>query len=422
MPEIHQHRFESGLVLLAQVYPDARSLSLTCRLPAGVASEPADRSGLAPLLAEMIFRGAGDLDARAHSDELDRLGVRRSASARRESTRFSATMLAENVDEALPRLLDMLCAPRLEEAALEPARELGRQAIAGLADQPQQRVGHHLMRRCEPAPFDRSVVGTLPGLEAIDLADVQSFHRSNYVPDGSVLAVAGHLDFAALKDQVGQCLADWSGSATVPEAQSRAPQGYEHETADTAQAHIGVAYDAPPAPDDQAALQRTAVAVLSGGMSGRLFTEVREKRGLCYSVYARYAGRRDRGHVLAQAGTTVDRAQETLDVLVGELRRLSDGVDEDEFERARTGLKSRLVMEGESTGARASALAGDWHLYGRPRTLAERAEEIEAVKLDQLRAYLAGHRPAAMTAVTIGPKPLDASAALADTATEEATS
>ena len=171
--------------------------------------------------------------------------------------------------------------------------------------------------------------------------------------------------------------------------------------------HIGIAYDAISELDDNSILQRVATAVLSGGMSGRLFTEVREKRGLCYSVYATYAAQKQRGAVLSYVGTTAPRAQETLDVLIGEHTRLGDGISKDEFDRAIVGMKSRLVMQGESSGARAAAIAYDQHTFGRPRTLDERRAQVDAITLEKLVEYVAQHRPGAMTIVTIGPDKLN---------------
>ena len=117
-----------------------------------------------------------------------------------------------------------------------------------------------------------------------------------------------------------------------------------------------------------------AVNVLAGGMSARLFTEVREKHGLCYSVWASYQTFKDRASILCYAGTTNERAQETLDVTLGELRRLKDGIEPDEVERVQAGLKSSLIMQEESTSARAGTLASDWYYLGRVR----RFDEIQA--------------------------------------------
>ena len=158
-------------------------------------------------------------------------------------------------------------------------------------------------------------------------------------------------------------------------------------------------------------MERVTTSALSGGMSGRLFTEVREKRGLCYSVHASYAADRDYGRSIAYSGTTPERAGETLKVLRGELERIATSagqVTEDEFARAIVGMKSRLVMSGESTGARASALARDIWKLGRPRSLDELAETVDAITLDQVNDYLAQRSMGEMTVCTLGPESLEA--------------
>jgi predicted Zn-dependent peptidase len=184
-------------------------------------------------------------------------------------------------------------------------------------------------------------------------------------------------------------------------------RGYAHEHADSTQVHIGLAYEALPEPDDRSILQKAAVNILSGGMSGRLFTEVREKRGLCYSVFASYAGQRDRGAILAYSGTSAPRAQETLDVLKAELIRLSEGVQKDEYDRAIVGMKSRLVMQGESTSSRAAAIASDQYTLGYPRSLDEMARRVDAVTLKDVNDFVHANAPGQMTIVTVGPAPLE---------------
>ena len=125
---------------------------------------------------------------------------------------------------------------------------------------------------------------------------------------------------------------------------------------------------------------RAAVAVLGGYSSARLFTEVREKRGLCYSVYASYESHRDRAALLCYAGTSPDRAQETLDVMLAELRRLGrDGIDHDELETMRAGLKSSLIMAQESSMSRSAALASDWYFLNRVRPLEEISAQLDAL-------------------------------------------
>jgi len=406
MTQIQSRKLPNGLVVLAEPVAEARSLAVNLLTPAGLAVQPGDQEGVAPLLAEMVLRGAGGRSSREHSDAMDRLGMHRSVSPSTRFLRFGGTLIGDRYAEALPLLFDLVTSPALDNAELEPARDLALQAIAGLDDAPQQRAMIELRARHLPAPLGRSSLGVKGHIEAVTADDVRAFWKSRCVPSGSILSFAGRFDFDALYAVVEASLSGWSGDATDDPDPVPAVGGTHHLPADSTQVHIGLAYQAVPAIHADRTLQSAAVAVLSGGMSGRLFTEVREKRGLCYSVYARYAAQKDRGDVTAYAGTTAPRAQETLDVLTAELRRLADGVDEGEFRRAVVGMKSRLVMEGESTGARAGAIASDQYLFGRPRTLAEDAAEVDALTLDALNDFLKRSPAGRMTVVTLGPEPL----------------
>jgi predicted Zn-dependent peptidase len=391
MSRIHTYQYDNGMTLL---------------LPAGAAHEPTDRLGVAAVLSEMIFRGAGDLDAREHSDALDRLGIHRSSQVRSVHTRIGARFMGDRLDEALPLLLDMARRPRLEENSFGPAVQLGLQSLEGLEDVPQEKVMVELKRRHLGEPLGRSVLGEADHLRAMSLEDVHNFHRDHFVPNGAILSLAGNVDPDQVYERVAEQLGDWAGqSPAIPGAAEPTGQS-DHITADTAQQHIGLAHKAVSARAPETMTQCLAMAVLSGGMSGRLFTEVREKRGLCYAVYATYAAMRDTGAVFAYAGTTPQRASETLEVMESELRRLGDGVEREEFDRAAVGLKSRVVMQGESTSARAQAIAQDQYLLDRPRTLDELAGEIDAVTHEKLNAFLAEHRPQQFTSLTIGPEPL----------------
>jgi len=150
-----------------------------------------------------------------------------------------------------------------------------------------------------------------------------------------------------------------------------------------------------------------AVGVLSGGMSSRLFTEVREKRGLCYTVYATQATLKDRGAVLCYSGTTAERAQETLDVMLGELKRLSAGIEQHELTRLKARIKSGLIMQQESSSSRSSSMARDWYLLGRVRTLDEVSKLVDGLSAESINAYLKQHPPGDFTIVTLGRNTLE---------------
>jgi predicted Zn-dependent peptidase len=184
------------------------------------------------------------------------------------------------------------------------------------------------------------------------------------------------------------------------------PAKRAHLSKETQQTQIAIAFPSVPIghPEYYAALG--AVNVLSGGMSARLFTEVREKRGLCYAVWATYTTFKDRASVLCYAGTTNDRAQETLDVTLGELQRLQEGISKDEVERVQAGLKSSLIMQEESTSARAGTLASDWYYLGRVRTVEEIQAAVNGLTPRKILNHLRRHPPQDFTIVTLGPKPL----------------
>ncbi len=406
MPAIQTHRLPNGLTLLTEPMPAAQSAALCLLVPAGVATQPGSHQGVAPLLADHIGRGAGGLTARQHSDALDTLGVQRETDAQTRWFSIHATLLGEHLPAALPLLLDMALRPNLADDTFGPCKDLALQSLDALADEPQQRAMIELRRRHLPDPLGRHPYGNRDALEQLTAADARAFWRDRFKPDGAVLAVAGRVDTDALLAQLDALTSDWRGKAELPAVQPDPHRVYAHQHDGSTQVHIAVGYDAVAEGDADATLQRAAVAVLSGGMSGRLFTEVREKRGLCYSVYASYLGQADRGDVYAYAGTTTPRAQETLDVLVGELQRLGEGIEPSEFDRAIVGMKSRLVMQGESTNARAASIANDFVTLGRPRTLAERAVDVDAVTLDGLNDFVQRRRPADLTIVTLGSEAL----------------
>ncbi len=406
MTQIHTHMLDNGLQIVGEVRPSAQSVAMSLLAPAGVAREPEDQQGACAMLAEMIFRGAGERDARAHSDALDQLGVQRGSRTDLMHLRVGATMLGVRLADALPLLTDMVRHPWLPESALEPSRDLALQAIEALEDEPQQKVLDALGRVHHPPPFGRSPFGRREDIEKLDLDAIRHFADHTFVPGGTIIGFAGNFDFDRVVAMVEQQLGNWSGRTDEPEQSGRASRGHHHHEAQSSQVHIGVAYDAVPEAHEKSMLQRATAAVLSGGMSSRLFTEVREKRGLCYAVGTRYAADRHRGAMVAYAGTTTARAQQTLDVLTAELRRISEGVAEDEFSRAIIGMKSHLVMQGESTSARAAAIASDQYIHGRPRSLEELTAEVDAITHDKLNHFVHEHRPGPMTVVTIGPQPL----------------
>ena len=176
-----------------------------------------------------------------------------------------------------------------------------------------------------------------------------------------------------------------------------------HIENDGAQTHIALMTDTVKPTDDDYYNARVAVSVLSGGMSARLFTEVREKRGLCYAIGAKYHGLKYAAGIMCYAGTTPDKAQETLDVVIGEFNRLCEGVSEEEIARAKVGLKSSLILQSESSSSRAGAIAGDYYMLGRVRSLDEIKRKIEETSVESILEFLHKNIFKDFTIVTISP-------------------
>lgn len=406
MTRIQSQTLDCKATLIVEHMPGVKSAAVAWLVPAGHAHDPKKKLGRAAMTSEMLMRGAGERDSRAAADACDAIGMSRSINAGTFFAKLSATLIADRLAEGLPLLTDLVLRPRFDAEALEPARDLSLQSLASLLDEPQQRAILGARSRHYPDPIGRSGLGTAEGIAAITRDDIRSGWADHARPEGTIIAVAGAVDFPRVRDQLDQLLEGWAGKASEPAIETDAPRGYSHETDDSNQVQIVCVHDAPSASDDNHMLENAAVSILSGGMSGRLFTEVREKRGLCYSVSAAYRADRDFGAVTGYVGTTPERAQESLDVLLAEFDRLRQGITEDEFARSLIGLKSRVVFSGESTSARASALASDHHKIGRPRALDEITASLDAITLPGLNAYLSGRSLGRLTIQTLGPNTL----------------
>lgn len=409
MTTLESRTLDNGLVVICESIPGVRSLGLCWLIPGGHGHDEPEMDGRATVTSELLQRGAGDLDSRAQADAFDFLGAARGVEPGVRFMRVTGAMLGERFGDALPLYRDTVLAPRFDEASLGPAAELALQDLESLADDPHRRAALAARARHHRPPFDRSGMGTPEGIRALTRDAIADRWHAHARPKGSILALAGDLDPSAAIARVEDALGAWRGAAPELETGGEAPRGYAHEPDDGAQVQVIVVHDAPPERDDDAPLERVVVGVLSGGMSARLFTEVREKRGLCYAVQAGYRAERDHGSVTAYVGTTPERAQESLDVLIAELERIHEtGVEPEEFERTRARIKAGLVFSGESTGARAGALAADQYKLGRPRTLEEIAGVYERLTLDEVNAYLQRRSLGRMTIQTLGPAALTA--------------
>lgn len=404
--EIEVQKFDNGLTLLAERMPWLESAAFSLSVPAGCSYEAPAEAGLSSLVCEMVQRGAGERDSRKFLEDLELLGAEFSSSVGGPHVSFGAAMPAESLEAALGIYADLARRPHLDPDQLEDARLNCLQEVRSVEDDLAQKALLHLRLRHYGDPDGRASHGAEATLESLSLDDVRRFFQRTYVPAGAILSVAGNFDWERLRDQVAAAWGDWTGAAPAPWPATPAARGYEHLVRESSQMQIGVAYDGVSYSHPDYYEARAAVGVLSDGMSSRLFTEVREKRGLCYAVFASCHSLKDRGGVLAYAGSTTERAQETLDVLVAELRRLSAGVEADEVRRLQARLKSSLILQQESSGSRAGAMASDWYYLGRVLSLDELSAIVAGLNADRINAYLAAHPPGRLTVVTLGESPL----------------
>ena len=403
---IHSHQFENGLVLIGQSMPWLESAAFSFQVPAGCRYDPAHQIGVANFVCEMVQRGAGERDSRQYIEALEALGVDYSSNASVYGTHYSGASCAGQLEEALGIFADVMRRPHFPENQLEDGRQVCNQEIAAIEDDLPQRALLRLRERYYGQPDGRDCHGTAQSVGSITLNDLKTFHEKQYRPNGMILGVAGKINWSALKDHVGQLFADWRHKPEIPPLKSPPQHGTCHLPFESQQTHIALAYPGVCYSHPDYYKQLGSVSVLSGGMSSRLFSEVREKRGLCYTVFASNHSVRDRGSVICYCGTSSDRAQESLDVILQQLTNLREGITEDELRRLKVQVRSDLIMQQESCRARAGSITGDWFHFNRVRTLDEINSNISALTVSEINQFLEQNPPQIFDLVTLGSQPL----------------
>lgn len=400
--KIYSHRLASGLTLVAEEMDWLESAAFALLTPAGCAYEAAAQAGLASLTCEMSERGSGERDSRQFVADLENLGADCSSSCMNSHTSFGGAMPCESLLPALSIYADLVQRPHLPADQLEDARLSCLQEVRSLEDDLAQKLMLTIRQRFYGEPFGRSPQGTEETLSALSLGDVQNFFRHSYRAGEAILSVAGKFDWPRLVEHVERVYGPWPGGTPLLAPQTPPQRKYLHVPADSSQTHICIAFQGLPYRHADYFQLRGAIGVLSDGMSSRLFTEVREKRGLCYTVYAMCHSLRDQGGVFAYAGTTAERAQETLDVMDAELRGLFRGIRQEELDRLKGRMKRSLILQQESSPSRSGSIATDWYYLGRVRTMDEIRSIIDGLSVQSINDYLAANPPGEFTVVTLG--------------------
>ena len=405
--QLHSATLDNGITLLGESMPGVESVAVAFHVPAGSIHDSAGRCGLATLAGELCLRGAGNRTSREVVEALEGAGVTWGHTVSTTHTSTFGGMVARQLPAVLPVYADIIRRPRLPAAEFEAARDMVLQNLAGLEDDPAHRTMAALRRLHLPSPWGMPTEGISAEVEAITPADVEAFVAARMQPAGMIVAVAGRLDWDDVVGQLTALFGDWRGApaaAVIP-----GPRGPHvgHVPHDSQQTHVALGWSVPPVADDESAICRAVLTILGGGTSSRLFTEVREKRGLCYGVSAGYTSQRDFATAVCHAGTTAARAQETLDVMLAEIDRLPGSIEGDELERVKAKVASGLVMQQESSTARAGALASQWYHLGRVRSLEEDLARYDRLDVPMLEDWLASRPPRDLSVVSLGPEPLE---------------
>ncbi|MEZ6106287.1 MAG: pitrilysin family protein [Pirellulaceae bacterium] len=320
---------------------------------------------------------------------------------------FGGAMPAEHLLETLPIYRDVLLAPHLPEEQFEDSVRVCQQELAAVEDDLAQLTMQALKRVHFPDPLSRTSLGQDEHLTTLTMDDVRNHLKTRFHPQGTILAVAGQFDWSRVRDLVGELFGDWRTPPGPSYELRTGAGGYEHLSHESHQAHIAVAFPTVPYRHPDYFQARGAVGVLSDGLSSRLFREVREVRGLCYTVGASLYSYREVAGVVTYSGTSMERAQETLDVILEQLRALRSGITQAELNRLKVHIQSNLVMQQESSRARAAAIAGDWYHLQATRSLEEVQQRVEGLTVASINEFLERQPLDAFDVVTLGPQPLE---------------
>ncbi len=409
MLEPQIYTLDNGIRAVVEPMPGAQSLVVSFRFTFGAKDDPNDRLGITRIAEDVLFKGTPRHDARAIFDTFDGLGIRRSSSTSVEHTSFLAQVLPDKFKSALELYAELFRSASFPSDQVEIAKTITLEELKRMEDNPIQQAMYMTYKAGLGSPMGRIPLGEPDTVSAITPAGVRRHWDAHCRPAHLLIGVAGGLDAERVIETVGDVFGGWTGESADREEVhpiSVADRSV-HREKPSEQAHICALSCGVPRGHDLYYAGQLAIAILSGGGSSRLFTEVREKRGLAYSVSAFYQAYRGGGLMAVYAGTTADRAQETLDVCQSELARLRRDVTAEELIRAKTVLKGRLFTIGDLPEGRAGGIIEDLFLEGRVRTIDEIAAGIDAVTLDQIPQYIETFPPRPGTLLVLGPRPLE---------------
>jgi predicted Zn-dependent peptidase len=410
-------RLSSGLVVVTDQMPHLETASLGVWVGSGSRDEQRDEHGISHLLEHMAFKGTLRRTARQIAEEIEAVGGDLNAATSVETTAYYARVLRADVPLALDVLSDILADPAFDPEELIREQNVIVQEIGATEDAPDDLVFDYLQTTAFPdQSVGRSILGTPASVRSFDARRLRSYLARNYRAPDMVVAAAGAVEHAAVVEEVERRFSAFTGPAAAIPEQARFGGGSRVEARDLEQVHIALALEGVAQRDASLYSLHVFANVLGGGMSSRLFQEVREIRGLCYAIYAFHTPYSDTGLFGLYAGTDAVDAPELMRVVVDQIGSTAETLTEAEVGRAKAQMKAGLLMALESSSARVDQLARQMIAYGRPIPVDEIVARVEAVTVDSARAAgraLIGRSRPAVTALGPG-RGLESAAAIAE--------
>jgi predicted Zn-dependent peptidase len=393
-------KLASGLTVVTDDMPHVETAALGVWAGVGGRDEKPNEHGISHLLEHMAFKGTTRRSSREIVEEIEAVGGDLNAGTSTETTSYYARVMKADVPLALDVLADILANPAFEPEELEREKNVIVQEIGAAQDTPDDVVFEHLNELCYPdQPMGRSLLGTAKTLQAFNRDMLRGYLSTHYRGPDMVVAAAGAVDHKQVVADVEKRFAGFEATpGPKPQPAQFGKGGAKVVHRELEQAHLTLALEGVPQTDPSLFSLQVFTNILGGGMSSRLFQEVREKRGLCYSVYSFHAPYTDTGFFGLYTGTDPADAPEMMEVVVDIMNDSVETLTEAEVARAKAQMKAGLLMALESCSSRAEQLARHVLAYGRPQSVQELVSRIDAVSIestrDAARALLSRSRPA----------------------------
>ena len=381
-------RLPNGLTVVSETMPRVETVSVGAYVNVGTRNEEAAENGVSHFLEHMAFKGTARRDAAAIAREIENVGGHLNAYTAREQTAYYAKVLKEDTGLAVDIIGDILTHSVFAPEEVERERGVILQEIGQANDTPDDIIFDHFQTAAFPdQPMGRPVLGTEDTVKAMTRDGLAGYMRRHYGPQRMVIAGAGALEHEQLLDLVQQHFADLPVADALTEEPARYTGGEFREERDLDQIHIVLGFPSVAHREPDYYPTQLLSVLLGGGMSSRLFQEIRENRGLCYTIFAQAGAYEDTGMTTIYAGTSAEDILELAGLTATEIARSADDMTEAEVARAKAQMKAGMLMGLESPSQRAERLARMLAIWGRVPGIDEAIEKIDGVSVADVRAF-----------------------------------